>query len=161
MPQLGSPMPSGLNTSVLQQATVPLSPTALVEIQQLTGNQRRQKVSAGDLLSGGIAVGLAAVGTNRGNSLALTKRTNIVATAASAAVGVTLLSAASLGIGGFVDVYNDGPSNAFHVYAAGSDTIDTIAGATGVVLTNAFWSRYLVTATGAFTSYRYPIVRSE
>src|SRR5688572_29662063 len=99
---------------------------------------------------GSIGVGLTAVGTDRASALALTKQTNIVATAASAAVGVTLPAAATVGVGNWVDVYNDGPSNAFHVYAAGSDTIDGTAGATGKNLTNAFWCRYLVTAALTF-----------
>lgn len=122
-------------------------------------------VFTGNLQAGGyngqsIGVGLTAVGTDRATALALTKGTNIVATAASAAVGVVLPSAASVGVGNWVDVYNDGPSNAFHVYAAGSDTIDGTAGATGKNLTNAFWCRYVVTAAATFVSYRSPITRS-
>jgi hypothetical protein len=111
-------------------------------------------------IGGSIDPALTAVGTNRGNALALTKQTNIVTVAASSAVGVVLPAAATVGVGNWVDVYNDGPSNSFHVYAAGSDTIDTIAGSTGVPLTNAFWARYIVTAAGAFKSYRTPVVRS-
>ena len=107
-----------------------------------------------------LAAGLTAVGTDRASALALTKGTNIVATAASSAVGVVLPSAATVGVGNWVDVYNDGPSNAFHVYAAGSDTIDGTAGATGKNLTNAFWCRYLVTAALTFVSFRSPITRS-
>jgi hypothetical protein len=117
-------------------------------------------VAVGGFISESVGVGLAAIGTNRGNSLALTKQLNIVATAASTAVGVTLPAASAVGVGGFVDVYNDGPSNSFHVYAAGSDTIDTIAGATGVVLTNGFGCRYFVTASGTYASFRSAITRS-
>ena len=57
-------------------------------------------------------------------------------------------------------VANDGPANAFNVYAAGSDTIDTIAGSTGVVLTNAYYCDYLKTAAGAFVSFRVAFARS-
>lgn len=106
------------------------------------------------------AVGLTAIGTNRATALSLTKQINVVSTAASAAVGVVLPPSASVGVGGIVDVYNDGPANAFHIYAAGSDTIDTIAGATGVNLTNGFGCRFMVTALGAYVSYRSPITRS-
>lgn len=166
------------NTSQVPAATLPLIGTYLVEVQPPPGvaGAKRQKVPVSNLQGGAsaiagntqpagfeqqqIAVGLAAVGTNRGNSLALTKQINIVATAASAAVGVTLPSAAAVGVGGYVDVYNDGPANAFHVYAAGSDTIDGTAGATGVNLTNAFWCRYRVTAALTFVSYRSPVTRS-
>lgn len=107
-----------------------------------------------------IAIGLTAVGTNRATALALTKQMNIVATAASSAVGVVLPPASVVGVGGSVIVYNDGPSNAFHVYGAGSDTIDGTAGSTGVNLTNAFSCRYLVTDVGKYVSYRSPITRS-
>lgn len=107
-----------------------------------------------------IASGLTAVGSSRADALVLTAQENIVATAASAAVGVVLPSAAAVGIGGKCRVYNDGPANAFHVYAAGSDTIDGTAGATGKNLTNAFYCDYLVTAANTFVSYRQAITRS-
>lgn len=107
-----------------------------------------------------IGVGLTAVGTDRGTALALSHQTNIVATAASAAVGVVLPPSADIPVGGWVDVYNDGPANAFHVYSDGSDTIDGTAGATGKNLTNAFWCRYVKTAANTFVSYRSPITRS-
>lgn len=107
-----------------------------------------------------VSTGLAAVGTSRANALALTAKTNIVATAASAAVGVILPASAGLLVGGVVTVINDGPSNAFHVYAAGSDTIDGTAGATGLNLTNAFMCDYLLTAAGTFVSYRRAFTRS-
>lgn len=106
------------------------------------------------------ATGLTAVGSSRTDALALTSQTNRVTTAASSAVGVTLPSAASVGVGGYVDVISDGPSNSFHVYAAGSDTIDGTAGATGVALTNAFMCRYVVNAAGAYVSYRSAVTRS-
>jgi hypothetical protein len=123
--------------------------------QTIAGN-----ASVAGFLDGSIAVGLAAVGTNRGTALALTKQVNLVATAASSAVGVVLPPAATVGVGGHVDVYNDGPANSFHVYGAGSDTVDGVAGSTGVALTNAFWSRYVVTAAGTYVSYRSAITRS-
>lgn len=108
-----------------------------------------------------IGIGLTAVGTDRATALALTKQINIIATAASSAVGAVLPATSSVGLGGHVDVYNDGPSNAFHVYSAGSDTIDGAAGATGVNLTNAKWCRYIVTNTNTFVSYRSDITRSS
>lgn len=111
-------------------------------------------------VKGSYATGLTAVGTNRGNSLALTAQTNHVGTAASSAVGVTLPASATIGVGGVVVVINDGPSNSFHVYAAGSDTIDGTAGSTGVALTNAFQCAYQVDAAGAFISYRSAVTRS-
>lgn len=160
MPQ-GPLQVAGLNyTSQLPASAVPVAPGALVEVQPVSGATKRNKVAASDLVTGGIAIGLTAVGTSRSNALALVKKQNIVATAASSAVGVVLPAASAVGIGNWVDVYNDGPANSFHVYAAGSDTIDGAAGSTGVVLTNAFWCRYLVSDTGKFVSYRSAITRS-
>ena len=115
---------------------------------------------AGNFIHGSYAGGLVAVGTNRGNSLALTAQVNRVITAASAAVGVTLPASATVGVGGACRVYNDGPSNAFHIYAAGSDTIDGAAGTTGVSLTNAFYCDFLVDTAGAFLSFRTAFARS-
>jgi hypothetical protein len=106
------------------------------------------------------AGGLVAVGTSRTNALVLTAATNRVITAASAAVGVVLPASATVGVGGTVVVINDGPANAFHVYAAGSDTIDAAAGSTGVDLTNAFQCVYQVDVAGAFISYRSAVTRS-
>lgn len=111
-------------------------------------------------VGGSFANALTAVGTNVGTALALTAQGNRVTTAASTAVGVVLPAAATVGVGNAVRVYNDGPSNSFHVYGAGSDTIDATAGSTGVVLTNAFYSDYLVTAAGAFISFRNAVTRS-
>src|SRR5882757_227474 len=88
---------------------------------------------------------LTAVGTNRATSLALVSAINVVATAASG-TGVTLPAAATVGIGGIVTVYNYG-ANPIQVYAAGSETIDGAAAATGVPLANA--KRCLYTCTTA------------
>lgn len=162
--------------SQLPAATLPLDPAQIAVVAPATGKRPGFKVTIAALLAGASAIlgnmlptgfyqwsfatGLAAVGTNRATALALTKQSNIVTTAASTAVGVVLPSAAAIGVGGYVDVYNDGPSNSFHVYAAGSDTIDGTAGSTGVVLTNAFSCRYVVSAALTFLSYRSAITRS-
>lgn len=96
------------------------------------------------------ATGLTAVGTNRATSLALAAAVNVVGTAASG-TGVTLPSAATVGIGGSVIIFNDG-ANPIKVYGAGSDTIDGVAAATGVTLTNALRCEFYVTAAGTFKS---------
>ena len=111
-------------------------------------------------VKGSYATGLAAVGTNVGTALQLVAQVNRVTTAASSAVGVILPSAATVGVGGTVTVINDGPSNSFHVYGNGSDTIDGAAAGTGVVLTNAFQCAYQVDAAGAWVSYRSAVTRS-
>lgn len=164
------------NIRQLPATALPISGTFLVEVQTPSGGTQRQKVPVSSLVSGAlsgggflqesIAIGLTAAGTSQANGLALTAQRNIVATAASSAVGVILPLASTIGVGGWIDVFNDGPSNSFHVYgnAGVADTIDGTAGATGVVLTNAFWCRYLVTSltsgVGTFVSYRSAIVRS-
>jgi len=102
---------------------------------------------------------LASVGTNRGTALALAAQVNQVTSGANT-TGVVLPAASTVGVGGFVRVINDNGANSFHVYAAGSDTIDGTAGSTGVVLTNAFYCDYYVSAAGAFTSVRVAFARS-
>jgi hypothetical protein len=104
------------------------------------------------------AAGLTAAGTTQANALALTKAINVIATAA-ASTGVALPSAASVGIGGYVVIFNDG-ANAIKVYGAvgSSDTIDGTAGATGVTLTNAKRCEYFVTAAGVWKSAQLGVV---
>ncbi len=108
-----------------------------------------------------ISDALTSVGTNRGNSLALVSQINFINTTTSTATGVTLPASLTVGAlpGGFVRIIQGGTTS-MHVYAAGSDTIDTIAGSTGVVLTNAFMCDYWVTAAGAFRSSRVAYVIS-
>ena len=96
------------------------------------------------------ATGLTAAGTTRTDALALTKAINNVTTAA-ASTGVVLPSAATVGVGGSVIVFNNGAS-AIKVYAPGSDTIDGTAGSTGVTLTNALRCQYFVTAAATWIS---------
>lgn len=103
-----------------------------------------------DFINQSAASGLTAIGTTRANSLALTSAINVIGTAA-ASTGVTLPAASAVGVGGMVSIFNDGAS-AIKVYAAGSDTIDGVAGATGVTLTNALRCEFYVTAAGVYKS---------
>lgn len=103
-----------------------------------------------------ITTTLTAVGSNRATSLALTAQSNII-TSAAASTGVTLPSVATVGIGGWVDIFNAG-ANAIQVYGAGSDTIDTVAGATGVVLTNAKRCRYFAEAAATWRSAQWGVI---
>lgn len=96
------------------------------------------------------ASGLTAAGTTRTDALVLSAAINNVTTAA-ASTGVVLPAASTVGAGGSVIVFNNGAS-AIKVYAAGSDTIDGTAGATGVTLTNALRCAYIVTASGTYLS---------
>ncbi len=105
------------------------------------------------------ATGLVAVGTNRGTSLALTHQINNVVTTTSTATGVTLPTVATVGVGGFVRIINNGTTS-MHVYGAGSDTIDGQIAATGVVLTNAFYCDYWASAAATWLSNRVAFVIS-
>lgn len=104
------------------------------------------------------ATGLTATGSNQATALALTKVINVVTTAA-ASTGVTLPSAATVGIGGYVIIFNAG-ANPIKVYGAvgSSDTIDGAAAATGVTLTNALRCEYYVTAAGVYRSAQLGVV---
>lgn len=115
-------------------------------------------VAAAGFFEYSTAWGLTATGTSRTNALALTAQINQVTTGATT-TGVVLPAASTVGVGGFVRVVN-ADANSFHVYAAGSDTIDGGSGATGVVLTNAFYCDYYVSAAGAFTSIRVAFTAS-
>lgn len=103
-----------------------------------------------DFVNQSVASGLTAIGTNRATSLALTSAINVIGTAA-ASTGVTLPAASAVGVGGMVSIFNDG-ANAIKVYGAGSDTIDGVAAATGVTLTNALRCEFYVTAAGVYKS---------
>lgn len=107
-------------------------------------------INAAGFANGPTATGLTAIGTTRANSLALTAEVNVIGTAA-ASTGVTLPAASSVGIGGSVIIFNDG-ANAIKVYGAGSDTIDGVAAATGVTLTNALRCEFYVTAAATYKS---------
>ena len=99
---------------------------------------------------------LTATGTTRADALALTKAVNRLTTVA-ASTGVVLPSAATVGIGGVVEIYNDG-ANVAKVYGPGSDTIDGTAGSTGVNLTNAKRCRYRVVAANTWISAQLGVV---
>ncbi len=103
-----------------------------------------------------VADGLTAAGTNRATALQLAAAINVVATA-GASTGVLLPAAATVGIGGVVTVFNDGAS-AMQIYATGSETIDGVAGATGVVLTNAKRSDYYLTTALKWKSAQLGVV---
>lgn len=75
---------------------------------------------------------LTALGTDRASSLALTESINNITTAASG-TGVTAPAAEE----GKIVLINNLGANPIKIYGAGSDTIDGVAAATGVTLTNA------------------------
>lgn len=90
---------------------------------------------------------LTAAGTTRTDALALTSTINNVTTA-GAGTGVTLPASA---VGQAIVVFNGG-ANAIKVYGAGSDTIDGVAGSTGVTLTNAKRAIFYCVAANTYIS---------
>lgn len=96
---------------------------------------------------------LTAVGTNRATALQLAKQVNNVTTAGSG-TGVIL----PVGVVGMViTIYNAG-ANAAQVYATASETIDTVAGATGVPLTNTKRAIFTFVAANTWVSAQLGVV---
>lgn len=87
-------------------------------------------------------------GGGRASAVALDKTINRISVCATAADSV-VLPAATAGLTRVVD--NDGAAAA-QVFANGSDTIDGVAGATGVVLTNAKRAIYFAVAAATWIS---------
>lgn len=90
---------------------------------------------------------LTATGTTRTDALQLAKGYNNVTTATSG-TGVILPT----GVAGMrITIFNNGAS-AIKVYGSGSDTIDGVAAATGVTLTNALRCEYFCVAAATWIS---------
>lgn len=113
-------------------------------------------VTAGSYVRESVDNALTAVGTNRATALQLAKQINNVTTAASG-TGVILPTVANAGTGGMVVVVNAG-ANAIQVYGSGSDTIDTVAGSTGVVLTNAKRAIFIPVAAATWISAQLGVI---
>lgn len=105
-------------------------------------------VNAG-YVAASVAAALTATGTDRDDALQLAAAVNLMGTVA-AGTGVVLPAAE---IGTTVLVFNGG-ANELKVYAAGSATIDGVAGATGVPLTEALRAAFVVVAEGVWVSYQ-------
>lgn len=95
-----------------------------------------------------------ALGTNRATAYVIIGQiTNV--TTASASTGVVLNAATKPGMKRVI--YNNG-ANPIKVYANGSDTIDTVAGATGVTLTNALRCQFTCVAVGVWISAQLGVI---
>jgi len=99
---------------------------------------------------------LTAVGTNRATALQLAKAINNVTSAASG-TGVTLPLVSAVGVGGMVVLFNAG-GNDIKVYGAGSDTIDGVAAATGVTLTDTKRAVFIAVAAATWISAQLGVV---
>lgn len=107
----------------------------------------------GAFLGGTAGNGLTAAGANRATALVLGKQFNRITTAA-AGTGVLLPPSSAALAGAWLDIFNDG-ANPIQVYASGADTIDGVAGATGVPLTNALRARFICVAAGVLVSAQW------
>lgn len=99
---------------------------------------------------------LTAAGTNRATALQLAAAINNITTAASG-TGVALPASATVGIGGTITIYNAG-ANPAQIYGLGSDTIDGVAGSTGVPLANAKRAIFTLVAANTFISAQLGVV---
>ncbi len=90
---------------------------------------------------GSVGNGLQAIGTDRGSALQLAKQYNSISAAASTAVGA-LLPVGAVGMEIDINLLAAVTAATIHVYASGSETIDTAAGSTGVLLTKGLTCRY-------------------
>lgn len=113
-------------------------------------------VTATGYIRESVANALTAVGTTRANALQLAAQINNVTTAA-ASTGVNLPASGTAGIGAVITIYNNGASP-IKVYGLASDTIDTVAGATGVTLTNALRCEYTCVAAATWISAQLGVV---
>ncbi len=96
---------------------------------------------------------LTAAGTTRADALQLAKEVNNITTAAGS-TGVIL----PVGVIGMrVTIFNAGAS-VIKVYGSGSDTIDTVAGSTGVSLTNAKRCDYFFVAANTWISSQLGVI---
>lgn len=96
---------------------------------------------------------LTAAGTNRATALQLAKEINNVTTAA-ASTGVLL----PVGVVGMVITLFNGGASPMQVYATASETIDGVAGATGVPLANAKRANFYFTAANTWISAQLGVV---
>lgn len=159
-PSMAIAAPSGGTVSIdgsVIGGTTPLAGTfttlastglATLASAAVTGNAT---VSGYNLRSVGNA--LTAAGNDRATALQLAKEINNITTAA-ASTGVIL----PVGVAGMrITVFNGG-ANAVQVYASASETIDGVAGATGVPLTNAKRADFFFVAADTWVSAQLGVV---
>lgn len=96
---------------------------------------------------------LTAAGVSRADALQLAKQINNVTTAA-AGTGVIL----PVGVAGMIIVVFNAGANALQVYASASETIDTVAGSTGVPLTNTKRAMFMFVAANTWISAQLGVV---
>lgn len=138
---------------------VPLNGSELISVVPLQANgqpgaifQQTTVAAVADTRTSSNA--LTAAGTNQATALVLPSNINRFTTVASG-TGVVLPAATKPGQ--ILYIYNAG-ANVLKVYGNGSDTIDGVAGATGVSLTNALRCMYTCTAATVWISAQLGVV---
>ncbi len=142
--------------ATLASTTINNAGTATTVTGATTGTHTVAKLVATTYVDQSVGNALTAIGTNVGTALQLAKQINNVTTAAGG-TGVILPTVAAAGIGAVVIVNNAG-ANPIQVYGAASDTIDGVAAATGVPLTNAKRCMYIAVAAATWISAQLGVV---
>ena len=105
-------------------------------------------------LAEGVSNNIASTGSTSATALALTKAINVLGTAVTG-TGVVLPAigngASQTPVGGSAYLFNGG-AGPVTVYGAGANTIDTVAGTTGVKLSNALRCRYFAMTASTYVS---------
>jgi len=143
----------GSQTTLQAQLSTPTFST--VAATTVTGTT---VTSTGNMTTGGyhirsVATDLTAAGTTRTDALQLAKDINNVTTAA-ASTGVKFPTGV---VGMTLTVFNAG-ANTIQVYAAGSETIDGVAGATGVPLSATKRCEYYMVKANTWISAQLGVV---
>lgn len=107
-------------------------------------------------IKGSVGNALTAVGTNRATALQLAAEFNNVTIAASG-TGV-VLPVGAVGMGIYVFVASGVAAASIQVYATASETTDTVAGATGVVLTKGNRCLYKFVAANTWISAQLGVI---
>lgn len=156
--------PANLNVVISPTGTglVTINPATLGSMDHVTIGSGTPAAVTGSYVTATLYVdesvgdALTAAGTTRADALQLAKQINNVTTAA-AGTGVILPSVANAGVGAIVTIFNAG-ANLIQVYGSGSDTIDGVAAATGVPLTNAKRCQFFATAAATWISAQLGVV---
>ena len=109
--------------------------------------------AAGTYFLNSVDAALTAAGTTRADALQLAKGVNNITTAA-ASTGVVL----PVGVIGMQIIVENAGASIIKVYASGSETIDTVAGSTGVALTNAKRCMYIFVAANTWISAQLGVI---
>lgn len=114
------------------------------------------QVVNGTFVRESVTNGITATGSNLATAVTLTSAINFLA-AATTGTGVVLPPIASVGVGGSVELFNGG-AGTVSVYGMGGNTIDTIAGTTGVLLSNAKRCEYIASTASSYVSAQLGVV---